>query len=468
MSQLPVGFEVRGVYFYRDPTDSHRFFYIPGEPASALSPDGQSTLSLMISDQMALLQLESCWGLTAPQQGAIEQDLQRQFPDLSAALIRLSPAPVVVQSIILQLGDGTGQFYPLQTSAASGFPPFTALFHVQLTNDQKAAAIAALNGNKDYLVVIYKATLTIDILVTTTIQGDVRTDLAKLKQTATLADCVRQIEIAIAEKRLMIQRQYPELIEPALVEKVDQMAKEKAASLLLHNLKSPPFPDRSTLKVTATLSTPQELNLERSTDISTWFQDGTGLDHLRVLPPVDPEPVLPESIQSVEVRLKFEAKDSVIAFIQVEAGTEKATLRPPQFDPVKLANLQPDNHFTVTTHYTDGGSDWQTQLPLPKTSEWNMTPQNVGLAQVLVDAGDRKQAGSTALQIHVRYNPTGKGTADERTLYFRFGDWIESWYLVTRSADLAGVLEVSAVETTADDRVIQHPLITTTETEIKL
>lgn len=468
MTKLPTGFEIRGVYFYCDPNDPYTFFYIPGEPTAEVSPSGQPSLSLMVSDQIALLQLGSRWGLDAQQQEAIEQDLQHQFSELTPALIRLSPAPVTIKQTVLQLGDGDGNFGLLQTVSSAGYPPFAALFNVQLTSKQKTQAIAALNGRENFLVVTYQGTLATEIPVSTSIQGDIRTDLAMLNQNTTLADCLEQIELAISANRLIVQRSHPETVDSELVLKVDQIAKYKAASVLLDQLQQAQRdPDRATLEVTATLIATQLLTIERSTDISTWFEGNTGLDHVRVLPPVSKEPEQTSS-ESLTVRLGFDAQDSAIAFIQVKFGEAQATLRPPKFDTVTFSSVQSSSSLMITTHYTDGGSSWENQLPFPQAAELSLNPNDVGLALIVVDASARKQAGSTSLQIQVKYIPKNSGTEDERTLYFRFGEWTDSWYIVTRSTDLGGVLEFEAKETTLDDVVIKHPLTTTTETEIKL
>ena len=154
-----------------------------------------------------------------------------------------------------------------------------------------------------------------------------------------------------------------------------------------------------------------------------------------------------------------------MAFVQLNWDGEQATIRPPVFNPVTL-NGRTDKPLVVKTFYTDGGSPFEATLPSLTTNELKLTPPDIGLAQVMIDASARRKAGATQAKIQVSYEPAGNGTADEHLIRFRFGDWTDSWYVVTRSSDLDGTLKIGRTETNSDGSVVTHPAVTTDKTAI--
>lgn len=204
MTTLPKGFDYHGVYCYRSQTDSSSFFYIPGAPSSQRTSQGNPMVSLMVLDQFAMLQLSSQWDVTSDQLDGLRTTIAKQF-SLALDKIRLLPAPITVQEVVLSLKNNAGDFEVLATTQSSGYTPFSTVLSVDLTNEQKAQAIAAFNGRKDQLIVTYKASLEIEVSAEVTISGDVSTDLRKLPRNPALEDCLQQIETAIDRKRLKLE-----------------------------------------------------------------------------------------------------------------------------------------------------------------------------------------------------------------------------------------------------------------------
>lgn len=274
MTTLPNSFNYRGIYYYADGADC--FYYIPGSPTSQATLQGYPTASMMVLEQFAMLQLSSEWSVSSEQLDQLKTSIEKQF-DLSS--VSLQPAPLLVESVELSLKTNKGGFEVLETSDSSGYLPFTALFSVQLDNEQKAQAIAAFNGRKEQLMITYKAALKIELSAEVTITGDVTEVLKKLKN-PTLADCEKQIEIAIAQHRLKLE-QSSEGSEDLLARTI-QLAKERAAELLLSMAEGDSF-DRSHFQASATLTEDAPMMIERSTDISTWFPNGNGMDYVQIL-----------------------------------------------------------------------------------------------------------------------------------------------------------------------------------------
>jgi len=215
--------------------------------------------------------------------------------------------------------------------------------------------------------------------------------------------------------------------------------------------------------------------LQASTDIATWFPAGDGLDHIRItgssigtdsssgeVKQAETRHSLPGPLK---VQLGFEPKDAPVLFIQVSLGQTTKTLRAPQFSAETFADADASQSLVAKTAFTTGGKPYETTLPPPalEADGWVLTPANLGLTHITLDATALRSAGTNAVQISVRYLPTSSGDRDERIVRFRFGDWTDSWFVISRSAELAGQLEVEWTETTADGDKLKHAPITTSD-----
>lgn len=389
MKESPEGSDFHGIHYYRSKVDQETFFFLPEGPTAQKDPRGKPTLSLIVSDQGAILQLGAQWAADDQLLLKLKEHLARHF-HLDQSLIRLSPAPLSIEKVVLALGDGAGQFDELATSSSSGYPPYSAIFNVRLTAEQKAQAIAALNGRQGFLTVTYRG--------------------------------------------------------------------------LLSTPGQSPVP------------------IERSTDVSAWFIGGAGADHIMVVAATigdaqpatgqgaadQQSPTPQQSAPAFTVKLCFDAKEAPIAFIQVKCGDAQAVLRGSGFDPVTLTGAVAGQPLAVKTSYTESGPPFETTLPPAGAEGWALAPPDVGLARIVADASSRRDAGASEARLHVRYRPSGKGSDDERTIYLRGKEWIATWFLITRSRDLGGVLEFQWKETAADGSAVFHPSATTDQQELKL
>lgn len=284
MTELPAGIDFQGVHCYRSKDDPATFFYLPGDPVSEKGPNGKSTLSLWVSDQVAMLQLGVRWEANADLLESLRKYLAGQYPDLKPELIRLSIAPVSVERVTLDLGDSTGSYTTLASAASSNYPPFTTIFNLQLTAEQKTQIVAALNGREQFFTVSYHLSFSSRISAEVSLEGDVKADLEALGQNPSLADCQARVESALAEGRLTLRRSDATGVPDDLWQELERKAKDKAVAALLHMASDTSIQtsfDALHLQVSASQTINVPLPLERSTDVSTWFQDDTGLDHIR-------------------------------------------------------------------------------------------------------------------------------------------------------------------------------------------
>jgi hypothetical protein len=286
----------------------------------------------------------------------------------------------------------------------------------------------------------------------------------------------------LSEKRLQLSRVEINQISDQLRQKVEQEVKYFAAQQLFNLVTSKnPVPHESPLQVTARQTEMQRYFLERQTDISSWFTAGNGSDYVQVsATPIDepdnlndntnsvPAAEEPEAIQKV-VRLAFAAEDLPISSIQVTCGGVTETLRRPSFQQVTLPAT--GDPLLVETKYTKAGKTFQAKISATD-EEWLLTPEVLGIAKIIIDGTAPKIAQAKNVLVTVYYKPakSGDGFRESRTITFQQSDaeWIASWYVITRSASLNGVIEWFWVETLAKGAAIKHRSLETDNPALKL
>ncbi len=469
MIELPGMFNLRGVNLFRSKSDPSTFFYLPGEPLPERGPNGIPTLQFMASDKGAVLQFGAQWSIEASLLSPLKDDLSGMYQELPKELIRLSPAQISVSGATLSIGDGTGKLDELQSVKSSGFPPFTALFNVQLSSEDKTKVVASLNGRRNFLKVGYKGSLPVDREARVSISGDVSQEVSALGKNASILDALAVVESSIAKGSLNIEASLDEGVSQDLKDNIYRQAKEKAASMIMAMASG----NSGQAKLESTVSRTEiaQVPLNSSTDISSWFPGGTGADHIIVVGVTITEPdknsVKEPVVQTKFVKLGFEAIEMPVAFIELKLGDVAAKMVGPGFADVSLP-AEVSGELLVRTNYTEGGPAFETKIPLTDSKGWTLKPEDLGMAKIILDGSRPKTTGSTDVRVRVVYRPSGKGTQDDRTIYFRRDNWTTSWYIVTRSAGLEGSLEFDWRETVADGSVVMHPSSNTDETELKL
>lgn len=338
-----------------------------------------------------------------------------------------------------------GGWHAVATSTTQGFPPYTAVFHTSLSLEQAVIAASALNGVANQVRVVYEVVRTIESGAEVVVEGEVReaggsafVDLA-------------WVEVAIAKGVLTLREEHWGPAGDAVLARAAAAAKDKAAMMI--RALSPGEP--SSVRCTVRLAEPAQGQESLTADIGPWFQKVKG----RVLWAGS---MVVQTPVTVRVRLGFEAKDTPIAFVQLR-GEGQAALRGAVFSPVEVAPTG-DGTVEVVAHFSTGQPPYSARLGV-SSPELVLEPADVGLTLVEVDATDRKAAGMKSVTATVKYLREAE-TVDEWTVTFRYGDWSESWFVVT--AGHPAEWEYQWKETPEEGDSIVHPPARTTEAKIRL
>lgn len=452
--------EFQGIQYREDIDDPGSFYYIAGPPSPELTPARVPAASLISTGNGGFLQLGVHWDITQNQLQDLQEHLRHQFPDLSSPP-RLCRELLTVQDVklVLQMPDRSTRV--LATSSASGFPPFTALFNVTLDGASFAQASMAFSGRENVLKVQYEISGNSQVSCTAAVAGDVRSDVEELGPSADLDTCRSQIDSAISGGRLRLTVTGNDASDE-LRDKATSSAKYHAAGTLQRMLTSSDT-DLNTahLEASATANETRPLKLDREADVGHWF---SGENAVKLFVAATPTDTSGGSVNR-SFKMGFDPNGFPIAFVQVSSGESKGLLQPPAFSPVTL-KVDPAKRITVTTNYTDGGPSYAIQVDAGIQTA--LTPQQLGFCLISCDGSARKESGATQMKMRVKYLPKGNGTEDEHSINWRFGDWTENWYIVSRDSGLDGVMEYSWQETASDGTVVDHPALKTSQTQLKL
>jgi hypothetical protein len=295
MIQVAGGFEFQGLYVYpatvtpsassAPPPEPEIFNYLPLAPQPETDTQGRPTLTSIPFGKGGFLQLGTQWGAQEETLKALAGELAtRQGVD--ANLVQVRMATVEMTSATLQIGNGSGTWVEVSRSDTSGFPPYTALFHVQTTEEQQAAVMAALNGRTGFLRVIYNSALAVPVQASACIRGDARSLLAEffaapenIDRTAKLRSL---LEEAIKQGKLTLEVEKKENTPKDLSQKAIEQAKARLIETLLR-VRAEDLPDQAAVKASVELEDSIKQPLEVVTDVANWFA-GKGAEHI-ILPP---------------------------------------------------------------------------------------------------------------------------------------------------------------------------------------
>jgi hypothetical protein len=159
-----TAFEIDGTHFYGRTDSPDTLYYLPSEPIPEADSLGRPTLTLLRTPSISILQLGVQFTLSnATQKAALTKIAARQ-PLFASA--RLQPAFLTVRKVAVLLADGSGNLTELKSSVSSSFPPYAAIFSVNLTLAQATQAVGALNGRTGLVFVEYTITVPADVAAT--------------------------------------------------------------------------------------------------------------------------------------------------------------------------------------------------------------------------------------------------------------------------------------------------------------
>ncbi|MBD2001096.1 hypothetical protein H6G00_31645 [Leptolyngbya sp. FACHB-541] len=469
--EIPNGFEFQRVYCYPNPDQPLSYYYLPLQPQPQRSTDGTPMINLISMGTSGYLQLSMSWEAPSETLDALRQEIaQRENLD-NPAVLRFAFAPVTVQQVSLLSNKGE-RWEAIATSRSSGFPPYTALFNAHLNAEQQTQAAAALNGRKNCLQVEYLASLNGVTEASANITGNAANVIAQLKdrrETLNQNEVQEVLKRSIDEGELQLTVIASEDASPQLIEQVSTHVLTQSADLLLRFLQGEErIPDITHFRVTVSKTEPQQIDLSLKTEVANWFPNGSSFNHIQPAPGGTsslPSSSLPPPSPSLPVQLNFFPTEAPLALITVQQGTAKTTLIPPDFS-TTLSNLR-EEPLEVETSYTFGGT-FSKNISIPASGKLSLSPADLGLTQVTVDATALEAAGAKKARIRLHYHPDGNGVEDETTIYLRDRSWKVNWFVISRGDDLQGFLQYEWQVTLENGDLVKHEMTETTSPHIVL
>jgi hypothetical protein len=283
-----VGFEFGGVYCY-PAGEEDTFFFLPLAPRPETDANGDPTLMSIPMGGGGFLQLGARLEAGQETLAALRRKLAQRLGLEEPEGVRLRMAPLTVEGVALLVGKGDGALEQVARSSTSGFPPYTALFHLQLDAAQHNAVAAALNGRAGFVQVRYDVSLPQAITVRARLVGDAQSLIARLATAPAGADletaACQLLEDALAEGQFALEVEAPDAAPPELVERATARAREKAVDLLLHRHGGgATAPDEATVLAAVELAEEVSQPLQLTTDVADWFAPGNGTQHLLIPP----------------------------------------------------------------------------------------------------------------------------------------------------------------------------------------
>jgi hypothetical protein len=456
MSALaPTPFGPEGIEVFPS-GDPGRYFYVP-RVQPEVGPSGSPAATLVKTSNGGLLQLGAVLTVDQPVLDAIAARLKASQDE--PVSVRLEQAPIVVRGARLVIATQGGPA-ELARSQTSQFAPFTALFAAPLNQEQTKAVEEALSGNAGRLKVTYDIERSEKAGAWVEIAGDAVGANAELEGDATQEMARAWVERALADGLLRLDTRQWGADAAGILSKAVDTATEKAAAMAL-SMRNPPLgpqTDRSDrLAAEVRLEEPRVRPDAREADVADWFAKGGKASVLTApeQPRARPAP------STVTVKAGFSAVDAPIAFIEVAGDGPPAVLRAPAWQAV---TVNASGRLRLKVRYTSGAPPFETDLEA-SGGERKLQLEELGVAQVTLDASGRKAAGATQLKVDVVYERDDQ-EIESWPLKFRYGDWTETWFVVTGGPGLNGTLEYRWQETQADGSVITGGPVRTTESTI--
>jgi hypothetical protein len=467
------GFTVDGFECWPSLDDIATWLYVPGPMGPERNPQtGVPTLSLLSLGSSGVLQCGTQW---AADSRTLDQIRATAAEREGLAEVRLLPAPVAVKTARLELVGRGGASALLQETTTSNFTPYTALFHVPVDGDQMSRIKEAVGGSPGIVTVSYVIVVQRRTRVTARLTGSIEVPPTDFDQSPeTLRGLVKT---ALAAGQLTLE----EGVEGPAPDELRTQARNGALDRAAAIVQTTSAQSRDDVRLgavsidaTVTLAGVVEAETSRTTDVAKWWQSGGtpavlgGGAAIRDPSSADRSESNPMGLPiSGPITLGQGLKGAPIAFVRATAGDTATVLRGPDFTPASLS-APIGAGIPIFVHYTDGGPSYETSVSWRGGPGCTLGPTELGIVRISLDASARKEAGAENLSAKVAYSPSAGGTADTHEMRFRFGDWTEEWFVISRDPGLAGQLTVEWREVARDGSTTEHPLKTSQETNIRL
>jgi hypothetical protein len=169
-------FIFRDLRCYVDPADARSYYFLPSAADVRRDGNGQPMITVLDTGSSGYAMFTATWGAAPGSVDALRRDIADGHRDPDASHIRVAFAPVSAPQCHALLGDGSGTFQTIGTSATSGLPPYDALFNLAIPPDRLAHVTRGLNGERGFLAIEYLA----DLLVPSTASAAFRSQSSSL------------------------------------------------------------------------------------------------------------------------------------------------------------------------------------------------------------------------------------------------------------------------------------------------
>jgi hypothetical protein len=453
-----------GVEMWPSLDDPGVWFFLPGPPEPERSPSGLPTLSLLELGQSALLQCGATWQADSATLGRLTAEAAKRagLPD-----VQLSPAPASVKAARLEMVARDGGVTTLQETTPSNMPSYTAIFHVPLTAESLASVKDALGGKEGVLSIRYAIEVQRRARASAQISGTL--DRSVLPDRCSSDEAAALVAATLAAGQLQIVARAEGPAPEDLRAEAGEGAIARAAAMLASAIgdaqpsdgssRAPlrPIPGPLTIDVTVSLASIVMYEIARSTDVATWWRGGMKPPAIGLGAPAAAtnRPQATDIPSSGAVTVDRCLAGAPIAFVEAKGRALTAMLHGPDFAPAIFA-APIGSSIRIVSRYTDGGPAYESEIVWAGGAGCALGPADLGLARVTLDASRRKAAGAQSLAAKVTYSPSGTGTPDRHESRFRYGDWSDSWLVVTRDNGLSGELAVEWRETAQDGTETNH------------
>ena len=257
-------------YFYRDAKDPSLYRYVPGTPGVQRQSDGTPQLNVVVTNNMAMLQLSVEWSIDPDVLDSFRMFVAEKEDAPPVTAIRFAPAPYVVNEVALLIADVNGHMQSVTMTHPSGFGNNAAVFNLQLDPQHKERAIAALQGEPDLMQVVYNVSLPRTHQATTRIHGNVTQDVTGAEPNEGMEAMRQRIMTALDGGRLNLERTCTAGAVDELQPTADDAALTAAAEALCHMVQQ-----RSRLALDPGATSEEDTTEDWTIDVKKTIEDQT-------------------------------------------------------------------------------------------------------------------------------------------------------------------------------------------------
>ena len=460
MHGIPNCFEFEGLLCFAKQSARDFYYFAPLHADLDRDVNGRPMFSLIAIGASGYLMCTAVWKVANEVLETLRSEIAIRNAISDPSTIKLAFAPVQVARCDLLAGDGSGALQAIATSATSGVPPYSALFSVNLSEEQFAWAVAAVNGRAGFLAVEYEASLTTPVKAHGRFVPRSAKFIPWLREYLSVgrAGVRAAIETAIDDGLAAIEVSMPDDPTGRLFSVLYDRVLSRATDVLPEFIET--WDEDTCAKLEVAVTVVEEVSQPFCPHVDLSSPD-IDLGHITVAG--NPTEVVEriaspplEMSSSLSVRLGFNLDDAPLAWIRLRRGDSEAMLKPPYFASIELPASRGAQPVTVTVGYTNGVHNHKTVIDSPSGSELVLMPQDLGLQRLSVDARPLAESGADSAHIWLRYRPP-HGRAEQRhSIPFRDHVWVSNWWLVTLARSSLRYLDYKWTAIAADGRLVSQ------------